>query len=90
MPRRQAVVGSQVGLHARPAALFARAAAAAGRPVTLALPGRTPVDGRNVLMVMGLGARRGQVLEVDVAGTGPEADAALAGLVELLETDHDS
>ncbi|GAA2000915.1 HPr family phosphocarrier protein [Nakamurella flavida] len=90
MTGRQALIGSRLGLHLQPAALFARTAASTGLPVTLALPGRPPVDGRNVLLVVGLGARCGQAVEIEVVGTGPEADAALRALVDLLETDHDA
>ena len=49
---RTAVVASRVGLHARPAALFARAAAATGLPVTVATDGKDPVDARSVLGLM--------------------------------------
>jgi len=43
MPTKNVVVGSAVGLHARPAALIAQAATEAGVPVTIAIPGGTPV-----------------------------------------------
>ena len=93
MPRREATIGSRVGLHLQPAALFARAAAATGLPVTLARLDGPPVDGRNVLLVVGLGVRCGDRVVVEVADSAADptvAEAALAGLVAFLETDHDA
>lgn len=79
MPRRSVVVGSAVGLHARPAALIAERAVAVGGLVTLALPGGTPVDAASALMIMTLGARRGDAVEV--AGDDEDAVAAVAEMV---------
>src|SRR2546421_203635 len=42
MPERTVVVGSSVGLHARPAAMFVQAAAAQPVKITVAKPGGTP------------------------------------------------
>ena len=44
MAQRSAVVASKVGLHARPAAVFVKAVAASGVPVTIAQAGAEPVD----------------------------------------------
>jgi phosphocarrier protein HPr len=85
---RTAVVASRVGLHARPAALFARAAGATGLAVTVATQGKDPVDARSVLGLMTLGVVFGD--EVVLRATGDDAPAALDGLVALLETDHDA
>nr|WP_240051422.1 HPr family phosphocarrier protein [Pseudonocardia sp. EV170527-09] len=85
---RTAVVASRVGLHARPAALFARAAGATGLDVTVATQGKDPVDARSVLGLMTLGVVFGD--EVVLRADGDEAPAALDGLVALLETDHDA
>ncbi|MEQ3554794.1 HPr family phosphocarrier protein [Pseudonocardia nematodicida] len=88
MHSRTAVVASKVGLHARPAALFARAAGAAGVPVTLSVPGKDPVDARSVLALMTLGVGHGQ--QVVLAADGEHAPAALDELVAMLETDLDA
>ncbi|MFP5022908.1 HPr family phosphocarrier protein [Pseudonocardia phyllosphaerae] len=85
MHSRTAVVASPVGLHARPAAQFARAAGATGLPVTIALSGKDPVDARSVLGVMTLGVEHGDT--VVLAADGEDAPAALDGLVTLLETE---
>ena len=74
----RATVRNQLGLHARPAALLARAVAATGLPVTI-----NGVDGSSVLQVITLGAAKGTVLELSAAGKG--AKAALRDLVALIE-----
>ncbi|WP_432548206.1 HPr family phosphocarrier protein [Kineococcus sp. SYSU DK004] len=88
MSTRTAVVGSRVGLHARPASLFVQAATATGLPVTIAKDGGDPVDARSILMVMGLGAQHGERVVLTAEGEG--ADEALDRLAELVETDHDA
>ncbi|WP_068253055.1 HPr family phosphocarrier protein [Janibacter corallicola] len=87
MPRRTATIASPVGLHARPAALFVREAAASGLDVRIGRPGEEPVDATSILGVMTLGAGHGERVEVVAEGEG--ADAALDELTALLETDVD-
>ncbi|WP_199430105.1 HPr family phosphocarrier protein [Qaidamihabitans albus] len=88
MIERRVVVGSAVGLHARPAALFTQAAAAQPVPVTIGKDGAEPVDARSILSVIGLNARGGD--EVVLRADGPEAGRALDELAALLATDHDT
>lgn len=91
MAERKATVASRVGLHARPASIFAEAAAAQPVDVTIAMDG-APVDeamdASSVLSLMSLGASHGDVvvLRSDDAG----ADSALDELVRILETDLDA
>ena len=59
MPSRTVVVGSRVGLHARPAALIADAVARTGVTVTLGTPNGRSVDAASALMIMTLGAKQG-------------------------------
>ena len=73
------IVGSAVGLHARPAAIIAEAAGNLDAPVTLALPGEEPVDASSSLMIMTLGAGKGA--EVEVSSESAEAHDAIAALV---------
>jgi phosphocarrier protein HPr len=87
MPERTAVVGSSVGLHARPAAMFVQAAAAQPVKVTICKPGGTPVDARSILSVLALDARGGD--EIVLAAEGEGADAALDALVEFVGRDLD-
>jgi phosphocarrier protein len=88
VPSRTVIVASRVGLHARPAAMFTRAAAAASVPVTLAVAGKDPVNAASVLGVMTLGVECGQ--EVTLAAEGEGADGALDSLAALLATDLDA
>ena len=88
MPERRTTIGSRVGLHARPAATFARAASAAGVPVTIATGERGPVPAASMLSVMTLGAEFGQ--EVVLTAEGPGAEEALDSLAALLASDLDA
>ncbi len=88
MARREATIGSRVGLHARPAAIFVQASAAAGIPVKIGKPDGRLVDARSMLGVLALGAKNGDTVVLEAEGDG--ADAALDALVELLQQDHDA
>ncbi len=79
MPTESVVVGSAVGLHARPAAIISEAAAELDSEVFIGLPGDEPVDAGSSLMIMTLGAGNGAVVEVS---GDDEADVAvIAALV---------
>jgi phosphocarrier protein HPr len=88
MPERRVVVGSKVGLHARPAAMFVQAAAKQPVKVTIAKSGGDPVDARSILSVLALDARGGD--EVVLAADGDGADEALDELAALVSRDLDS
>ncbi len=88
MASRHVVVGSTVGLHARPAALFTQAAARQPVPVTIARPGGDPVDARSILLVLTLGVAHGDT--VVIAADGDGADAALDELETLLASNLDA
>jgi phosphocarrier protein len=87
MARREVMIGSRVGLHARPAALFVQAATATGLPVRISKGGGTSVDARSMLGVLALGALNGDTVLLESDGDG--ADAALDDLVALLVQDLD-
>ncbi|HEX2373595.1 MAG TPA: HPr family phosphocarrier protein [Actinomycetota bacterium] len=88
MPERRVVIGSKVGLHARPAAMFVQAAAKQPVKVTIAKAGGDPVDARSILSVLALDARGGE--EVVLAAEGDGADEALEELAALVARDLDS
>ena len=88
MAERQVIVGSSVGLHARPASLFVQAAATAAFPVLIAKQGGEPVDARSILSVIGLDARGGDTVVLSAEGAG--ADAALDDLAAIVAADHDA
>ncbi|SFC07950.1 phosphocarrier protein [Nocardioides terrae] len=80
MPSKSVVVGSAVGLHARPAAIIAEAVEKLGAGVTI-----NGVDAGSSLMIMTLGAKKGDTVEV-----ASDDDAALAEIVALVERDLDA
>ena len=75
MPSKSVVVGSTVGLHARPAAIISEKAGELGSEVTI-----NGVDASSSLMIMTLGATHGETVEV--AGDDQAAVDAIAALVE--------
>lgn len=85
MPERRVTVASAVGLHARPAATFAQAAAEAPVPVRISKADKQPVDASSVLLVLTLGVQHGD--EVVLHAEGDDADATLDSLAELLATE---
>ncbi len=87
MPQRRVIVGSTIGLHARPAALFVSAASQQPVRITLAKPGSDPVDASSILRVLGLDVRAGD--EVVLCAEGEGAEEALDQLVALMTSDLD-
>ena len=92
MAERTATVASRVGLHARPAAIFAEAAGEyENLEITIRSEGEDTEDGMDaasVLSLMSLGASHGD--KVILAADGDGADEALDGLVALLSRDLDA
>ena len=80
MPTKSVIVGSAVGLHARPAALISEAAGELGSEVTIGKPGEEAVDASSALLIMTLGAGRGDTVEV--SGEDQSAVDKIAALVE--------
>ena len=64
MPSKTVIVGSAVGLHARPATIIAEAAAEYDDEITLAVEGEEPVDAGSSLLIMTLGAEKGAAVTV--------------------------
>jgi phosphocarrier protein HPr len=88
VPERTVIVASKVGLHARPAAIFVKAAAEQPAPVTIKKGDGVPVDASSILAIMTLGVEHGD--EVTLIAEGDGAEASLEALVTLLETDLDA
>ncbi len=85
MPEKTVIVGSAIGLHARPAAIIAEAVVNAGVPVTLSLDGGEPVDAGSALMIMTLGAGNGAQVTVH-----SDDEDALKKVAELVQQDLDA
>lgn len=91
MQERKAVIASRIGLHARPAGIFAEAVGALTIEVTIALEedsAEDAMDASSILSLMSLGAANGDVVVLRAEGEG--AEEALEALVRLLETDLDA
>lgn len=91
MAERTATVASRVGLHARPAAIFAEAAGNQDLEVTIAREGEPAdeaLDAASILSLMGLGAEHGAKVVLRAEGEG--AESVLETLAAILETDHDA
>ncbi|MCU1578710.1 MAG: ptsH [Rhodoglobus sp.] len=87
MATKTVTVASSVGLHARPASLFAQAAAKVGVPVTLTSAAGKSVNAASILGVLSLGIGHGE--EVTLSAEGDGAEAALDSLADVLNTDLD-
>ena len=80
MPTKSVVVGSAVGLHARPAAIISEAAADLDHEVLIGIPGDEAVDASSALLIMTLGAGKGATVEI--SGDDQAAVDVIAALVE--------
>jgi phosphocarrier protein len=89
--QRTVTVGSQTGLHARPAAIFVKAAAGLPVKVLASVDGRKPANAASMLAVLALGATKGTAvtLEADDDNEGV-GRAAVDRLADLLARDLDA
>jgi phosphocarrier protein HPr len=83
MPSRTVALPNPTGLHARPAKVFAKAAAAAPGTVTISKDGRE-VNASSVLSVLTLDCHQGD--EVTVTVEGEDAESTLDELIALIES----
>jgi len=80
---REFTVRGEVGLHARPAALFSELACKFECEIEVGLDGEW-VDGRSILSLMSLGARTG--IRLGIRARGPDAERAIEALGAFLES----
>jgi phosphocarrier protein HPr len=83
MPEATVTLQNATGLHARPAKIFARAAAASAADVSVEKDGRR-VNAKSVLSVLTLDCHQGDEILIRVEGD--DAEATLAELVALVES----
>lgn len=86
MQTAELTIRNPSGLHARPAALFVRAAARYSSKISVENldRGSPPVDAKSVLLVLTAGVQRGH--RIRLTAEGPDEEAAIAGLTELVES----
>jgi phosphocarrier protein len=82
MPEAKVTLRNPTGLHARPAKIFAKAAAAFPADVAVEKDGRR-VNAKSTLSLLTLDCHQGDEILISVEGDG--ADATLAELVALVE-----
>jgi phosphocarrier protein HPr len=83
VPERSVILPNPSGLHARPAKVFAKAAAAATADVTVTKDGRE-VNAKSVLSVLTLDCHHGDEIVIRIEGE--DAEATLDELVRLVES----
>ena len=82
MPEVKIVVDHKVGLHARPAAIFVKAANKYASDIQVSKDDRT-INAKSILSVLTLGVNQGT--EITIHAEGDDADAALQELVALVK-----
>jgi phosphocarrier protein HPr len=80
--RQSATIVNAKGLHARAAAKLAKLAAGFKAEITVAR-NDLAVSARSIMGLMMLAAAKGA--EIEVTAQGPDAEAALAGVIALIE-----
>ena len=82
MPEQQLVVTNEVGLHARPAAMFVKTAARFPNATIEVVKNGKAANAKSILEVLTLGVSKGTT--ITVRAEGEEADEALRSLVTLI------
>lgn len=88
MPSTKVIVGSAVGLHARPASIIAEAASAYDEEILISLaddPDEEPADASSSLLIMALGAEKGREVIVE-----SENEEAMQKIADLVSSDLDA
>jgi len=83
MPEKEVKLTNEVGLHARPAAVFSKAAAGFSADITVAKGGQE-ANAKSIMAVLKLDVKKGDA--VTISTEGDDADEALEELVTLLES----
>lgn len=83
MPEKTVALPNPSGLHARPAKVFAQAAAGSAATVTVAKGGRE-VNAKSVLSVLTLDCHQGDEITIRTEGT--DAEKTLDELAALIES----
>ncbi len=85
MAEREATVGPDEGLHARPAAEFVKTAKRFSSEIVVVKGGRE-ANAKSSLKLMTLGARKGDTLTIRAEGE--DAQEAVDALVDLISADE--
>ena len=84
MYKRTTTIINETGLHARPASDFTRKAAAFDSDITVCRQGEErEVNAKSTVHILTLGLDRGSTIEI--SADGPDEQAAVDALVEMVE-----
>lgn len=83
MPEQEVTLDNEVGLHARPAAIFAKRAASFDCDITLLMDGNE-ANAKSIMSVLKLDVTKGDTVTIRAEGDG--AEEALSDLVKLVES----
>jgi len=84
MVKGSVTVGAEVGLHARPAADFVRAATMSNHEVSVVNRLGKRASGLSILGILSLGAKKGEELVIEVAG--PDEEVVLKTLIHVVSS----
>ena len=84
MVKGSVTVGAEVGLHARPAADFVRAATLINHEVSVVNKLGKRASGLSILGILSLGAKKGEELVIEVAG--PDEEVVLKSLIHVVSS----
>ncbi len=80
--RKKLVIANELGMHVRPASLFARTAGKFNASV-MVKKGEQHVDGKSIMQLLMLGALQGT--EIIVEAEGDDSDEAMAAIEEIVQ-----
>jgi phosphocarrier protein len=84
MVKGSVTVGAEVGLHARPAADFVRAATLSNHEVSVVNKLGKRASGLSILGILSLGVKKGEELVIEVAG--PDEEVVLKSLIHVVSS----
>ena len=84
---REFVIKNEVGLHARPAALFVKTVSPFSSDIMVEnlVTGSDPVNAKSILSVLSIGVEQNH--RVRITAEGDDEDQAISALVDLIERD---
>lgn len=82
MSQTEVVISNKYGFHVRPSTTFAKLAKEFSSKVSITIPGGPTVDGKNIMMLMTLGATCGT--KIQISAEGEDAAAAVAALADMV------
>ena len=80
-------ISNRLGLHARPATMFAETAARFESDIRIQRDNSETIDGKSVMQMLMLAATNGTQLTIEA--TGPDAEQAVQALCDLIKSGFD-